>query len=469
MIAIGLDLGSTRIKAGRLAASGELHGVQAIDAPALRGTAGVREGDAAAYVAQALGVLAAVARDAPPGTPLGIATQRSTFVVWDRESGVPRTPMVSWQDRRAADWCARHRDLDAEIVRRTGLPLSAHYAGPKLAAMQEADAALGWVLRSGDCLLGTLETFLVWSCSVGRVHETDLSVAARTLMVDLASGDWSDELLGRFAVPRSVLPAIAPGGGRAVPLGSGLRLAASVADQAAGVLAVLEEGEPSALVNLGTGAFVLRPAESDTRRPGYLTAPVLDTADGRVRYTLEGTINGAGPALDRFAPDPVELPHDDPAPDAFAVPDLAGLGSPYWRPEIGLTLSDAARGLDGAGRRLAVLEGLLFRIAGILDELFDGEHAERLLLAGGATYDPGIAAGLATLVGRPVEVLAEHESGLTGVARLAAGLAPYAGARSQRVDPGAGAYLRAKRARWQAWLRGQVFTSYVISPNDTKQ
>lgn len=452
MIALALDLGSTRIKAARLDRKGRVEDVRAVAAPALRGRDPIREGDAEAYADAALALLRAVAANAGRAVPLGIATQRSSFVVWRREDGAPRTPLVSWQDRRAAAWCERRRALAPEIVRHTGLPLSPHYAGPKLAAMQEADPGLARLLSDGEHLFGTLETFLAWRWSGGRVHETDLSVAARTLLVDLRTRTWSDELLARFGVPREVLPAIVATAGRAVPLDPGPRLAATVADQAAGALALLEPSERSVLVNVGTGAFVLRPAAgAEVRCSGYLTAPVYGDANG-ARFTLEGTINGGGPALDRFGSPPTALPQRDPAPAAFAIPDLAGLGSPHWRPAIGLTLSDAALALDEAGQRRVVLEGLLFRIAEILGDLFGSEPPDRVLLAGGASADPALAAGLATLVGRPVERLLEAEGGLAGAARLAAGLPPCLPGPMQHTAPGAARYLQAKYPRWREWL-----------------
>ncbi len=454
--AAALDLGSTRIKAGLLDPEGGLSGIEEVAAPPLAGEGPVREGDAEDYLGAARGLVRRVAAGLPAGTPLGIATQRSTFVLWHRASGRPARPMVSWQDRRAAEWCVQNCRLEPEIVRRTGLLLSAHYAGPKLAAMQRTDEGLRRALADGDHRFGTLETFLVWRWTAGQVHETDVSVAARTALVDLATLDWSDELLRSFSVPRALLPTIVPTRGRSHALDVGLALAATVADQAAGALALLDEDGGAALVNLGTGTFVLRATrEAACRRPGYLAAPIL--AEGaRARYSLEGTINGSGPALDRFGAAAVVLPDADPAPGAFAIPDASGLGSPHWRPEIGLTLSPEAERLDDTGRRRTVAEGLLFRIASIVADLFDEAPPARVLVAGGSARDPEIPAGLATLLGRPVELLADLESGLIGAARLAAGLPPNAAARTVRIDPGRGRYLPGKLARWREWLALQL-------------
>jgi glycerol kinase len=453
-LAVGVDLGSTAIKAGVLDAEGRLTEVRSVPAPPLRGSGRIREGDARAYADAAQAVLRAMGEQVPAGTPLGLATQRSTFTVWDRRDGRPLLPLISWQDRRAADWCERNRAMEREIVRRTGLLLSAHYLGPKLAAMRESDASFAAVLRSGQFVLGTLETFLIWHWSAGARHETDVTVAARTLMLDLARDDWSPELLERFGVPANVLPAVVPTTGRRLPLADGLELTATLSDQAAAALAVFDRAREAALVNLGTGAFVLCPTDrSDVRRAGYLLAPVLAGANGERRYALEGTVNGAGPAVDACGPGPTGLPESDPSPSAFAVPDRAGLGSPYWRPDIGLTLSPAAERLEPSERRRIVLEGVLFRIRQILDDLCGTAYPQRILAGGGLTRDPAVGPGLAALLGRPVELLLERESGLLGASRLAAGLAPYADPPTETVEPGPrGCYLRAKYPEWRRWV-----------------
>ena len=455
-LAIGVDLGSTAIKAAILDRGGRLTGVESVPAPALWGEGAIREGDAEAYVSAVRGVLRSVCASVAPGTPVGIATQRSTFTVWDRQDGRTRMPMISWQDRRAAAWCDRHRGIESEVVRRTGLPLSTHYVGPKLAAMQEADDDFRTALHGGQLAFGTLETFLLWQWSGGSRHETDLTVGARTLLLDIEREEWSPELLSHFQVPPAVLPCVTPSSGRELVLDGGVRVTATLSDQAAGALAVFDEARPSVLVNLGTGAFVLREASrADRHRPGYLLGPLLAAQDRGRRYALEGTINGSGPALDRFGTGPTDWPEADPIPEGFAVPDSTGLGSPYWRPDVGRTFSPAAETLPDAARRRIVLEGLLFRIREIFDDLCDAAAPERVILAGGLMRDPAVGTGLATLLGRGVERLLERESGLLGASRLAAGLPPYARSPTAAIEPGpGGAYLPEKFERWQAWFRG---------------
>jgi glycerol kinase len=320
--------------------------------------------------------------------------------------------------------------------------------------MRESDETFAAALLSGRFAFGTLETFLLWRWSAGHRHETDVTVAARTLMLDVESDDWSPGLLRRFGVPARLLPAVVPTTGRRLTIESGSEVETTLSDQAAAALAVFDPARRTALVNFGTGAFVLCPTDRpELRKPGYLLAPVLAGADGERRYALEGTVNGAGPAVDTFSPGPTELPESDPCAEGFAVPDQAGLGSPYWRPDVGLTLSPRASRLPGVDRRRIVLEGVLFRVRQILEALGEGAGPDRIVAAGGLTRDGAIVEGLAALLGRPVERLPETESGLLGASRLAAGLPPYAASATEPVEPGArGAYLSGKFAAWKRWL-----------------
>ena len=455
-IALGLDLGSTFLKAAALDGDGELSAVESAMAPELRGESGRREGDAVAYVAVARDLLQRVGSGIDSGVPLGIASQRSTFVVWNPADLAPIGPMISWQDRRGAGFSAAHRRWEPTVTAHTGLALSAHYLGPKLAAAVELDPTLGERLRRGALRVGTLETYLLTVLSEGRRYETDPTMAARTAMMELADQRWSSELLAGYGLSalEQRLPEIHPT--RRPSVGSDERhpVRVTVADQAAGALAVLEERGDEALVNLGTGGFVLRNAAgADERRPGYLTSTIFGGPEGPCRFALEGAIGGAGAAVDRFGRGPTPLPERDPSPEAFALPDVAGLGSPYWRPELGLTLSSAARELSTADQRRVVLEGLLFRIREVIDGLFVCGPPSRTLLAGGLARDPFVARGLAALTGRPVERLEMTEGILTGAARLAGGLTPYADPAVSVVRPAPrGGYLPDKYPHWRAWL-----------------
>jgi len=454
-LAVALDLGSTRIKAACLQEDGTLSTPVSVAAPPLRGEGAVREGDALAYLRAAEEALARARENLPDDVPLGVASQRSSFLLWDAATGRPATALVSWQDRRAADWCERHRNAEAWITERTGLVLSPHYAGPKLATMREADPALARAMDEGGLLFGTLDAWLAWNWSDNRTHRTDATMAARTQLLDVERGDWSDDLLAFFGVAASVLPRVEPTVGSPLTLGARGVLTASVADQASGLLAVAGEDEHTALVNFGTGAFVLRPTRDPRfRPPGYLLGPVLARADAATLRALEGTINGGAAALRGTAPGDSPLTETDPAPDAFCLPDAAGVGAPHWRADVPFTLSESAAALSPAARRRVVLEGLIFRVAEILDDLFAGVPPGRVILSGGLANERFLPAGLAALLGQPVSVLEEREATLLGAARLAAGVPVAAGRAARTVAPGpGGAYLGEKLDRWREWLK----------------
>jgi glycerol kinase len=453
MAAVGIDLGSSLIKTGSVDSGGARLQFMAVRTPPLTGRDPIREGDAPDFVDKALTALNRLASNPRSALPLGISSQRSSFVLWDKHSGEPLGPYISWQDRRAADWCRRHPGLSDEISQRSGLVLSAHYVGPKLASLQADDADLRQRLRSGRVLWGTLESYFVWCCTAGRVHETDVTMAARTALFDPLAGEWSAELLEMFDVPREILPRVRPTACEPVTLNNGLDVTASMADQAAGALAVLRDAD-SILVNLGTGGFILRHCERSTsRRSGYLLAPVMSTIDGGIRYAIEGTIGGAGSATDLAGGLPLELLAQDPTPDAFCIPDTAGLGSPHWRADIGITFSEGVRRLDEDARKRVVLEGVLFRIAEILHDFSATAAPARIILSGGLGGERIVARGLAALLGRRVEMLEDREAAIIGVSRIAAGLEPYADPNTSVMEVGdTGTYLGSKYGRWREWL-----------------
>jgi len=322
--------------------------------------------------------------------------------------------------------------------------------------MIAADSELAARLQSGDALFGNLDAWLSWHWSGGAHHQTDVTMAARTAMFAIDAGDWDEDLLRIYGVPRKALPRVTGSLQGSLIRVPGMELRGSIADQAAGVVAVTPPGVPSpsgCLINCGTGAFVMQPvAGADVRRPGYLTGPVLASTEFGNRFAIEGTINGVGPAIDSFGPGPTSLPAADEFPAAFAIPDQSGVGAPHWRADIGLTLSPQARVLAQPEQRLICIEGLLFRMYEILLGLNDTELPDRLLVSGGLAREPAVVSGLAALLGRPVRLLDEPEATLLGAARLAGGLSPYAEPGYETVTPDAsGRYLAGKFAHWQAW------------------
>lgn len=458
-VALALDFGSSRFKAGAVREDGSLANVQTRPAPPLRGQGLIREGDPTAHLERAAELLGAALSGLPRTLPTALASQRSTFLVWDRKTGAPATPVISWEDRRAEAWCAKRHNRNLSLIERTGLLLSPHYAGPKLACLLEADTTLRRAADRGSLAFGTLETWLLWHWTGGAVHETDLSMAARTLLADPEAGAWSGELLDLFGVPSVLLPSLVPTWGRAIPLDAGGVVTATVSDQAAGLLAVMQGSRDLLLVNLGTGGFVTRPSSGEMRRiPHYLSGPLFLGPNRERSFAVEGTINGIGHALADLEHIKVVVSERDPLPGRFCLPDTSGLGSPFWRADLPSFFSIPESELGPADKKRLILEGVLFRAAQIAEDLCGPDVPEEIYLSGGLLSLEFIRLGLPAVLEQPVQILEQTETTLEGAGRLALGL-PGRGAPAVRgaLAPGAkGAYLAEKFGRWKEWAREEV-------------
>jgi glycerol kinase len=454
--AVGLDLGTTGIKSALLESDGRLGPAVRTAAPELTGDGLTRESDPSLYFERAARSLSRALVGLPRETPVGVASQRSTFLLWERSSGRPVTPLVSWQDRRAAAWCEARKETAPKITAMTGLPLSPHYAGPKLAHLFASNPSLLEGARSGRIFFGTAETWFIWNASRGSRHVTDLSMAARTLLADPESGSWSPELLDLFGVPRPCLPAITSTDGLRLPLAAGGVVTAAAADQAAALAAVTGDGTEGALINLGTGGFVLFP--TTVRRvppPGYLAGPAHRGGAGERLFALEGTINGIGPAL--AAGESLPFPEDDPTPGLFCLPETSGLGAPFWRPEIPQTFSVPPSTLSAVERNRAIREGVLFRVRQIVEDMEAAVGGRRLYLSGGIAADAFLPGGLATCLGRPLHLPVVKETTLLGAALLAAHALDADSSREIReATPSQGHYLREKYAPWRSWVKSTL-------------
>ncbi len=299
IVAVALDLGTTTIKAALLSQDGTLSGVVARSAPKIVVNGGRYESDAVDYARAAEAVLAeclAQTTDARP--PLGLCSQRSSFLIWERASGQPVTPLISWQDDRGAESCAALRDREDDIRRLTGLPLTPYYLAPKLRVLLREHPSWRERLIQGEWLLGTLDTFLIWRWTGGKEHVTDVSMAARTLLMDVHSQQWSSLLCDLFDIPQQVLPQIKPSAGLGLRLMNGLVLQASLGDQSAALVASITVGQPEALVNLGTGGFVVCYLPENRSAPdGYLQTLVWQDGALQVYLASEGTLNSIAAAL----------------------------------------------------------------------------------------------------------------------------------------------------------------------------
>jgi glycerol kinase len=347
---------------------------------------------------------------------IGIANQRETTVVWDWASGEPVQPAIVWQDRRTADRC---RELPVETIRaRTGLTPDPYFSATKLE----------WILREGGArdglAFGTVDTWLLWKLTGGSVHATDVSNASRTMLLDLATLDWSDELLELFSVPRTLLPEVHASAevfGEAAFLGATLPVAALAGDQQASLFA---HGDAKA--TLGTGAFVLVGTGADHSAPP--AGLVRTAAAGTDRaYALEGSIFVAGAAVQWLrdglgllagsAESEVLATSVESTDGVYFVPALTGLGSPHWAPDARGLVYGLTRGTRREHLVRAALEATAYQVLDVVDAM--AEPPSLLRVDGGASANGFLVQFLADVLRLPVEVAAERETTALGAAALA--------------------------------------------------
>ena len=451
--AIALDLGTTSIKAGLLDQHGELGSIIAQPAPKIIVTGGHYESDAMAYATAAEQVLDECIAQSGDCRSLGLCSQRSSFLIWEQNTGKPITALISWQDNRGSVSCEDLRAHESFIRSLTGLPLAPYYFAPKLRAVLQNNP--GWLARleRGELLAGTLDTFLVWRWSGGKHFMTDASMAARTLLMDIRTRQWSPQLCQLFGIPLGMLPEIKPSAGMNISLDNGMILQASVGDQSAALFASVREDKAEALANLGTGCFVVRYLpDGRSASNGYLQTLVYQDRTQHVHFAIEGTLNSIAAAL---APYPVgECSVDDLAQDEiFCLAEPSGLGAPYFRSDIGIRHSKPVEHLSQRRIAALVLEAIIFRVARILEEFHHESALERVYLSGGLSELSCLQQGIAGCIPFEVYRLTQGESSLQGAALLAAGMASACHREGIRVGiAGNAKALQEKYRHWKAWL-----------------
>jgi len=313
---------------------------------------------------------------------IGITNQRETTAVWNRNTGKPIARAIVWQDRRTADACRELRDAGHEdlIRARTGLVIDPYFSGTKLKWLLDNVRGARERARRGDLAFGTIDSFLVWRFTGGDVHVTDVTNASRTLLMNLKTLAWDDDLLQLFDVPREVLPEIRSSseiygftaGFKGLP--DGIPVAGIAGDQQAALFgqACFDVGDSKC--TYGTGAFLLmnigeRPLLS---RTGLLTTVAWRLGGGETAYAFEGSSFIAGAAV-QWLRDGLGLIEKSSEVETLAlqvkdtngvvfVPALVGLGAPHWRPEARGLLTGITRGTTAAHVARAVLEGIGFEI-----------------------------------------------------------------------------------------------------------
>ncbi|HEY5078993.1 MAG TPA: glycerol kinase GlpK, partial [Opitutaceae bacterium] len=315
---------------------------------------------------------------------VGIANQRETTLLWDRRTGRPLHRAIVWQDRRTAAACAalEKRGLSGAFRRRTGLVLDPYFSGTKLAWLLDHVPGARARARRGELAFGTVDTWLLWKLTGGRVHATDVSNASRTLLAGLRTGDWEEPLLRALRIPREVLPEIRPSSGvfgeiSGVDALRGVPVAGIAGDQQA---ALFGQGcfRPGMAKNTyGTGCFMLmntgtRPVASRHR----LLTTIAWRIGNRTEYALEGSVFVGG-AVVQWLRDGLGLIRRSSDVEALAarvadnggvsiVPAFAGLGAPYWDPAARGAIVGVTRGTTAAHLARAALESIAFQTADLI-------------------------------------------------------------------------------------------------------
>ena len=368
---------------------------------------------------------------------IGITNQRETTVVWDRKTGKPVCNAIVWQDRRTASICdkLRAQKLDRVIQKKTGLVVDAYFSATKVQWMLQNVKGLKARAARGELAFGTIDTWLLWNLTGGKVHATDVSNASRTMLYDIRKGDWDDELLKIFGVPRSMLPEVKDSSGvfgETSLLGGSIPVAGIAGDQQSALFGQVCTKPGMVKNTYGTGCFMLmntgtKPIASKNK----LLTTVAWRIGGRTEYALEGSVFIAGAAI-QWLRDGLGIIKKSAEVEALAasvpdtggvylVPAFAGLGAPHWDAYARGTLVGMTRGTTAAHIARAALEGIALQVMDILKamEADAGIKLKELRVDGGACVNNLLMQMQCDLLGVPVVRPKVNETTALGAACLA--------------------------------------------------
>lgn len=370
---------------------------------------------------------------------VGIANQRETTVVWNRRTGAPVCNAIVWQDRRTAGLCDALREAGkAEgFAAKTGLVLDAYFSGTKARWILDNVPGAREQAEAGELLFGTVDSWLIWNFTKGEAHVTDPSNASRTLLFNIHTGDWDDELLETLGVPRAMLPRVAPSSGvmghmHPEFLGQRLPLAGNAGDQQAAAFGNACMTPGMAKNTYGTGCFLLMNTGQEARRSvnNLLTTVGWHCGDG-LRYALEGSVFMAG-AVVQWLRDGLRLISEASEIEALAasepdnggvffVPAFAGLGAPYWDQYARGAIVGLTRGVTRGHLARAALEAIALQTLDIMAcmEKDSGLPLTALRVDGGASRNNMLMQCQADVLGVPVERPVITETTALGAACLA--------------------------------------------------
>jgi len=369
---------------------------------------------------------------------IGITNQRETTVIWDRESGRPVYNAIVWQDRRTADYCQSKKDdgLETAVAEKTGLRLDPYFSGTKVAWILDNVDGVRASAEAGKLAFGTIDSFLLWRLTGGRVHATDATNASRTLLFNIHTQDWDDDLLAMFGIPRALLPDVRDcaadyGIASADCIGGDVPVCGIAGDQHAALIgqAGFEPGMTKS--TYGTGCFVVANT-GNKALPSHnqLLTTVGMRIAGEVTYALEGSVFVAGSAM-QWLRDELRIIESAPESEAIAgctgivedvyvVPAFAGLGAPYWDPDARGAILGLTRGSGRDEIVTATLQSVAFQTCDLINAMGDdGMRPSVIRVDGGMVANDWFLQFLADVLDTPVERPDNVESTVLGAAYLA--------------------------------------------------
>ena len=396
---------------------------------------------------------------------IGITNQRETTVLWRRASGRPLHRAIVWQDRRTEPLCAQLREqgLADEVRRSTGLVIDPYFSGTKLRWLLDHVSGAHIAAAQGELAFGTVDSWLLWKLTGGRVHATDVSNASRTMLFDIRHNVWDRGLLKALHIPSSVLPQVFPSAhvyGETTLFGAPIPVAGIAGDQQAALFGQACFAPGMAKNTYGTGCFLLMHTGERFERSanGLITTAAAQTSAAR-EYALEGSVFIGGAVVQwlrdglRAIASSAEVQAlADSVPDAggvMFVPAFTGLGAPYWNADARGAIVGLTRGSTVAHIARAALESIAFQSAALLQAMArDGAPVAELRVDGGASVNDLLMQFQADLLGVPVVRPAVTETTALGAACLA-GLAAGVYAGREELS----AMWRAERRFEPAWPR----------------
>ncbi len=370
---------------------------------------------------------------------IGITNQRETTIVWDRKSGKPIYNAIVWQDRRTAKQCAelKARDMEKSVSAKTGLLLDPYFSATKIAWILDNVSGARAKAEKGDLAFGTVDSFLLWRLTGGRIHATDATNASRTMLYNIREGRWDDILLKMFNVPRSMMPEVKDnvadfGKTDIALLGKSYPVGGMAGDQQAALFGQACFTEGMVKSTYGTGCFALMNIGKKFRfSENRLLTTIGYRIEGQSTYAIEGAIFVAGAAI-QWLRDGMKLFRNASETEGIAtsvkdsggvyfVPAFTGLGAPYWVPETRGMISGLSRGTTSAHIVRAALEAQAYQTRDLMKAFIaDGGHDPKVVRAdGGLVANHFMCQFLADQIGKPVEIPEVSETTALGAATMA--------------------------------------------------